>query len=513
MKNYYKILNVKQTATDEEIKTSYRQLAKRFHPDVNPGNTEAARKFADINEAYGILSDPTRRASFDTQLRQEAVKAQARAAAQARSRATSYTRNGQQIVMTETQLAAQIQAQVQYQVQSQLTAVRNSAYKEGYNSGYVAGYNSTAKNISALNGKLALLAHENDRLKKNAETDKSDRAGLEQELFDRDRILAQNSDKIHILETQLQWMRRATDSVSADPLGMAASDIGERAARLAREMERDDADTEIPADDSALVQHTRRKHIKEELDELDSTLKRLTAELAEIDANNTRKKKLAEIEQFLSTAETHAADWAKKLRADRRLAKPTLYGTLGVLVWATDEEITSAYEKLNAKYRDKTDAASVARLQKIRDAYAVIGNPKRRSEYNAEIGCTDARIEHERKLIRENAALQERYRSSLAGKAWWVRFDELSTLALAGDADAQNALGELYYNGRNIEKDPEQAVYWFREAFLHSHHPDATFNLGLCYLNGDGVYPNKAIANSLFRQAEILGCKKTRPTD
>ena len=512
MKNYYKILNVKQTATDNEIKTSYRQLAKRFHPDVNPGNTDAARKFADINEAYNVLSDSARRAAFDTQLRQEAIKAQAQAAAQARARA-GYARSGKQIILTEAQLTAQIQAQVQYQVQSQLTAVRDSAYKEGYNSGYVAGYNSTAKNISSLNGKLALLAHENDRLKKNAETEKAERAEIEQELFDRDRLLAQNADRLHVLETQLQWMRRATATASADPLGAMMSNIGDRAAELSKEIAKDDVKIEIPTDGSALIQHTRRKQIKEELDALDLTLKKLSKELAEIDANNARKKKLAEIEEFLSSAETHAADWAKKLRADRRLAKPTLYGTLGVLIWATDDEIASAYEKLNAKYSAKTGADSAARLQKIRDAYSVIGNPKRRKEYNASIGCTDAKIEHERKLIKENEGLQSRYRNSLAGKAWWVRFDELSSMSLAGDADAQNALGELYYNGQNIDRDPSQAVYWFREAFLHSHHPDATYNLGLCYLNGDGVHPNKIIANSLFRQAEILGCKKSKPTD
>ena len=55
-KNYYKILELKSSkATDNEIKASYRKLAKKYHPDINPGNMLAAEKFKDINEAYEVL--------------------------------------------------------------------------------------------------------------------------------------------------------------------------------------------------------------------------------------------------------------------------------------------------------------------------------------------------------------------------------------------------------------------------------------------------------------------------
>ena len=55
-KNYYKILGLSNDkATDEDIKNSYRKLAKLYHPDINPGDTVAAEKFKDINEAYQIL--------------------------------------------------------------------------------------------------------------------------------------------------------------------------------------------------------------------------------------------------------------------------------------------------------------------------------------------------------------------------------------------------------------------------------------------------------------------------
>lgn len=77
MKNYYKIMGLKSGATENEIKSAYRLLAKRFHPDVNPGNAAAAEKFAALGEAYEILSDPSKRADYDRQIAMERQQAQA----------------------------------------------------------------------------------------------------------------------------------------------------------------------------------------------------------------------------------------------------------------------------------------------------------------------------------------------------------------------------------------------------------------------------------------------------
>ena len=54
-----------RTATDDELKKSYRKLAKQYHPDLNPGNAEAERKFKEVNEAYEVLSDKDKRATYD----------------------------------------------------------------------------------------------------------------------------------------------------------------------------------------------------------------------------------------------------------------------------------------------------------------------------------------------------------------------------------------------------------------------------------------------------------------
>lgn len=63
--DYYKILGISKTATEKEIKSAYRKLARKYHPDLNPGNKEAETKFKEINEANEVLSDPENRKKYD----------------------------------------------------------------------------------------------------------------------------------------------------------------------------------------------------------------------------------------------------------------------------------------------------------------------------------------------------------------------------------------------------------------------------------------------------------------
>src|SRR5579872_6957363 len=63
--DYYELLGVSRTASADDIKKSFRKLAMQHHPDRNPGNKEAERRFKDVNHAYDILKDPDKRAAYD----------------------------------------------------------------------------------------------------------------------------------------------------------------------------------------------------------------------------------------------------------------------------------------------------------------------------------------------------------------------------------------------------------------------------------------------------------------
>ncbi|MCC8425603.1 DnaJ C-terminal domain-containing protein [Mucilaginibacter sp. UR6-11] len=63
--DYYQILGVTKTATDKDIKTAYRKLARKYHPDLNPNDDEAHKKFQQLNEANEVLSDPEKRKKYD----------------------------------------------------------------------------------------------------------------------------------------------------------------------------------------------------------------------------------------------------------------------------------------------------------------------------------------------------------------------------------------------------------------------------------------------------------------
>ena len=64
-RDYYEVLGVAKNADDATIKKAYRQLAKKYHPDMNPGDKEAEVKFKEASEAYAVLSDPDKRRQYD----------------------------------------------------------------------------------------------------------------------------------------------------------------------------------------------------------------------------------------------------------------------------------------------------------------------------------------------------------------------------------------------------------------------------------------------------------------
>src|ERR1700743_966173 len=63
--DYYQVLGVPKTATEKEIKDAYRKLARKLHPDLNPNDAEARKKFQQLNEANEVLSDAEKRKKYD----------------------------------------------------------------------------------------------------------------------------------------------------------------------------------------------------------------------------------------------------------------------------------------------------------------------------------------------------------------------------------------------------------------------------------------------------------------
>ena len=64
-RDYYEVLGVPKNADDAALKKAYRQLAKKYHPDTNPGDQEAEARFKEASEAYAVLSDPQKRQQYD----------------------------------------------------------------------------------------------------------------------------------------------------------------------------------------------------------------------------------------------------------------------------------------------------------------------------------------------------------------------------------------------------------------------------------------------------------------
>lgn len=64
-RDYYEVLGLSKGASDEEIKKAFRKMAKKYHPDLHPGDAEAEKMFKEVNEAYGVLSDPEKKSRYD----------------------------------------------------------------------------------------------------------------------------------------------------------------------------------------------------------------------------------------------------------------------------------------------------------------------------------------------------------------------------------------------------------------------------------------------------------------
>ena len=161
MRNYYKVMGLKFEATDDEIKRTYRELAKQCHPDMHPDDKDAAARFAEISEAYETLGDSARRAEYDRQV-QEMMTAR-RAAAQQQQQ-QQQQRQQQQRTMPPN--FSQAFHQNFNQAQANAFRMAADAQTAGYNRGYAQGFNDAKTQAEQT---FAALKRENAQLKKRVE--------------------------------------------------------------------------------------------------------------------------------------------------------------------------------------------------------------------------------------------------------------------------------------------------------------------------------------------------------
>ncbi len=95
--DYYNILGVQKNASEDDIKKAYRKLARKYHPDVNPNNAEANKKFQQINEANEVLSDPEKRKKYDQYGKDWKHADQFEHARQGRSQQYNYSNNSEDV--------------------------------------------------------------------------------------------------------------------------------------------------------------------------------------------------------------------------------------------------------------------------------------------------------------------------------------------------------------------------------------------------------------------------------
>lgn len=555
MKNYYKIMGLKNTATDGEIKSTYRLLAKRFHPDVNPGNTVAAEKFAALGEAYEVLGDPARRAEYDRQLA-EAMQA---AAQQQAARESTYgyarqTQNQQAAYNAQAQYARQQFMQQQAQMQQWMHKI-NEAQHEGYAKGHDAGFNEARmklvpeiehlkSELDAAKSREADYAAASDRfrkrlesLEKEYESSKKAWAGREEKLNERIEKLAEESAKmreetdkmrkeqtgkakraetdseiIERLKTQLEESKDENEALKKDVqtqkkrIIALESENGELTSKM---FKKDTAITDLKLDNTRLA--GEKKYFEDEYSKVKASLDEKEQAIAML--NDT----VAQWEDFSASLDTAEAmkslknQWDKQLRDLKKKLKNTHYGTLGVLYIATDEEIKDAFRKLVKKYTKKaeTDKEFEAKLFAVNEAAKVLTDPEKRKNYDAEIGVTDEEIAAFAEEKRKHDESMEKLEHEAGEQEFWAYVEELMYNAQTGDGESQNTLGEMYIMGDELDRDPEQAVYWFKEA-AKSKHPEAFYNLGICFLIGDGTDKDEEKGKGFIKQAAKLGSKRAQ---
>ncbi len=503
MKDYYKIIGVSSNATDAEIRIAYRALAKKYHPDLHPNDTAYAVRFAEINEAYEVLGDATKRAKYNERRIAESRQAQAQAKAQAHAR-------------EQAQVRAQVQAQAQrefrqqgwgagagasrmdvmanamrarMQAEQQAAAARVAqaqvkAQTQGYNSGYTKGFTDAQKTGEE---QLANLRRKIDE--KEIEINKLELVLREE----RERYEEQIDELLRRLDANIRAEREIIQGTD--------NELKEKVHTLTAKIQTVEA--------NLIAEHDKKETLEVENQRLRDEIKKLRSENEDIRAQLDEWKAYGAEEEQAEQLRYVVDSWKEKIKETKKWLKGTYYGELGVYYWSTASEIDTAFEKMKKRYAKKVLAGDAEYKEKLRlagVAYKTLSNETLRRQYNVKLNITAEDVERARADEHEylkalNVIKEYDYRAEILDL-----IDELHADAEAGDGSAANELGEILLTGDGIEKDLAEAVRYF-EIAIELGNADGKYNLGLCYLNGEGVEPDAVKGVRLIKEAAAEGSK------
>ena len=524
MKNYYKIMGVEPTATEAQIKQVYRQKAKALHPDLNRDNPNAASQLADVNEAYAVLSDATKRAAYDKQY--NASMARRTAAAQAAQNAAQNMGAGgpgygyrtvppqfnanpyaqfraaggpSRIDLAAQAMAAQAQRAQQIQI--------DNAMKQSYNNGYSKGYSDANETAAKWEKKYRLeTATLNNKVRELEEKLAAAESDME----------AQTEQLAKMIEgNELVGSKQAAEQKKANEIEQEYKK--EKREREAVERRADFYRREYETLKVSFEKvRVKLKETEDSLSEKSEQLEKAHNQISEMEEETLQlKTKIAEYEEFVQYIEADESiekimlERELKLKKDKKDFKNSLYGTLGVMFWADRDEIQLNYEKLCKRYLPKAengDEKAKIKINELQKAFDTLSDEKKRAKYNESIDLTQEQIEKERELEKTYNEMIENYNRSKEEQEFLAYLDDLVMLAQSGDDEAQNVLGEMYYYGEDIETDYEQAAYWFKES-AKQQNPAALYNLGVCFIEGYGVEYDETKGIGFIKQAAKLGYK------
>ena len=464
MNNYYTILGLQESATDDQIKQAYRTLAKRYHPDLHPNDEDTAKKFALVNEAMEVLGNPTKRKEYDAKRAAEkrqadATAARAEAVKAAQARAAAARANGGRPGMGGMGGGGMGGGGMYAGSAQGAAAVINDAYRRGYNE-------ATAMFQQQRNVAVDTWKKSADNWKAEADRWKAEAERLRREV---DRQRAETEEYMRDVDTLKAALER-TRTRAAD---------AEAAARR--------AETELRVQTG--VTEIAKKSVADEAAQRDAIRESYEAKLnAEREARKYSDEDKIRLSREVARLKQEIAELKGEAQAPSHNFDTNDY---------PPQEAATATPHANTHHTATAGAHSYdiptyhhAEPVKAKSQFGVGG-----------IDYPDTATHREESYTAEPA-------KPTVTEDVITKITELSARALGeDDGDAALILGKMYMSGDEVPKKEKDAMLWFKRA-AETGNTEAIFNLGLCYVYGNGCDPDFDKGMAFIKEAAAKGCKE-----